>query len=230
MTFSKDITATKAPTVAMSEYTKKIRGIKRFLKSAKCPIPDTETRRLLQKELLSLKPCRDNPLIKSVMTDDGPIPFLAAAAAESGELTEENIISVLSALNAQTKLNSSDIDTFVWQMRYYLVFSVTEAAKNGRDCSEDIKRIYSLADIDTETLTKELDPLEKLFSADETYMKMTAESCADYRRKTALISRETGIDEARLSFEYINLCAKENRHIGRFIQKDFRRVFPQMKT
>lgn len=213
-------------------------------------------KRLVEKEIGMLLKARKGFYIYTV-SDKEIEPVLGALVSSLREITHETIISCVSRLMTVKPLGSMDIDSIIWQTKFCVLKEAAKDRKNPAAAEIMAGKLAMLTDIDADLLCAELNPLERLYSEDELYGSLALEVKELYRRMTAEIAVATGLDEARLSREYMNRCessshsseqypiknvpfleeenikeAEENRvfHIGEIIMKDYRRVFPFAKV
>jgi cyclic beta-1,2-glucan synthetase len=200
-----------------------LRKLRRTL--AKSAIPE---KRLLEKELGML--LKGHKGFHIHLTPD-KTPVLGGVIASLRIIDEETIINTVSKVGAVKYLSSMDIDSLIWQAKYCVI---TEAVNNPAHDSDSAYKLGALTDLDPRTLCKALNPLEMLYSGDELYPALTGETRAGYRRMTSEVAVATGIDEARLSREYMkrrsDAAPDKHAHIGEIITKDYRRVFPFVRV
>jgi cyclic beta-1,2-glucan synthetase len=182
---------------------------------AKSQVPE---KRLLEKELGMLMKGHKGFYIH--LTPDNT-PVLGGVVASLKTIDEETIINTISKVAAVKEVTSMDADSLVWQAKYCVISD----AVNNLDNDSGYK-LGALTDLDPQVLCKAFNPLEILYSEEELYTKMSDETRSGYRLMTSETSIATGIDEVRLSREYMNRCSENNCHIGEMIVTDYRRVFP----
>ena len=211
-----EITASEWQTRPISALYAPLRRLRRRLAKGSM----TE-KRLLEKELGMLIRAHKGFYINT-LADKTPV--LGGVVSSLREINAQAIINTVSKVAAVKPLTSADIDSLIWQAKYCVI---TEAVKSAEDngCSG---KLGALTDLDPQEICAALNPLELLYSEDELYLKLTEETRADYRRKTSETAVATGIDEAKLSHEFMARCESnsEKKHIGEIIAKDYRRVFP----
>ncbi|MDR2558852.1 MAG: hypothetical protein LBC86_04825 [Oscillospiraceae bacterium] len=148
-------------------------------------------------------------------------PALGGIVSALRIINEEEVIGVVSKVAAVKPFSSMDIDSLIWQAKFCVI---TEAIA-GTEQDHGYK-LGALTDLDPQALCDALNPVDALYREDGLYSELTEETRAQYRRMTAEVAVAAGIDEARLSREYLNRRTDENPHIGEVIAKDYRRVFP----
>jgi cyclic beta-1,2-glucan synthetase len=205
----------------------RIKHMRRVLKKS----DEVKEKRLLEKEIgLLLKSCKDFR-INFFKSEKGELlPALGVAIASLPEINEETVRETISFIASQkelTGLTSMDVDSFCWQTKFVVI---ENAVKDGKLDGDYGSKLGALTMLDSEKICRELNPLDKVFSEDPLYLRLTSETKALYREMTSDVSSSAGIDEARLSREYVNSAGKSNRHIGKVITEDERRVFPLMKS
>ncbi|MCL2633705.1 MAG: hypothetical protein FWD34_04230 [Oscillospiraceae bacterium] len=156
----------------------------------------------------------------------GKQPVLGYAIAGLAEINEDNVRELISFISSQKKLTSMDIDSFCWQVKFVIIENaVVNNAQNDYS-----SKLGAMILLDCEKLCRELNPLDRVFSEDPMYSRLTPETKGLYRKMTSEISVEAGIDEARLSREYANNERKNGSHIGEIIMADYLRVFRRMRS
>ena len=223
-----EITASPWELCAISRLYRPLRALRRKLsKSKSAEYPE---KRLLEKELGLLMKGHKGFHIHTVSGKNGAkiTPALGGMINALKTIDEETVINTVSKVAAVKYLSSMDIDSLVWQTKYCVI---TDAVNNlnhskGAD-SNYADKLNALTDLDAGTLCKALNPVEALYREDELYLNLSDDTRANYRRMTSEIAVAAGIDESKLSREYIN--NREIAHIGEIIYKDYRRVFPFMK-
>lgn len=172
----------------------------------------------LEKELLGvLKSCGDYNVLF-----EGKGLFLGGKIAALEEISTQSVIALLE--NTDIYLTNDEFVSLLWQCKFSLLEEAIEKADES-SAAFYIKRLHDAAEIDAQAVTEAVSPLAQLFSTDEIYNKSNDETKAEYRRKTAEIALESGIDEHRLSMELKARAEREEKHIGELIYADYRRVF-----
>ena len=188
-------------------------------------------KRLLEKELGMLMKGHKGFYINTVSDASGITPVLGGVVGSLKTIDEESIINTASRVAAVKYLSSMDIDSLIWQAKYCVIM---DAVRNASGDSDHAEKLGALTDLDPQELCAALNPVEILYSEEELYGRLSDETRAQYRRMTSEISAATGIEEAKLSREYMNrrsdnLNSGNTAHIGEIIAKDYRRVFPFVK-
>ncbi|MCL2696967.1 MAG: hypothetical protein FWE74_02660 [Oscillospiraceae bacterium] len=194
-------------------------------------------KRLLEKELGMLMKAHKGFHINLT---ENKTPALGGVVSALRVINEEEVISAVSKVAAVKPFSSMDIDSLVWQAKYCVITGAIAGTEQDHGT-----KLGALTDLDPQALCDALNPVNMLYCEDELYPKLTEETRAQYRRMTAEVSVATGIDEARLSREYMNRRHGESlrggadtaasgakcapKHIGEVITKDYRRVFPFVK-
>ncbi|MCL2019843.1 MAG: hypothetical protein FWG70_08820 [Oscillospiraceae bacterium] len=188
---------------------------------------DIAEKRLLEKELGMLMKTHKGFHISMLETGEELAPVLGGviSSLRAEDINMDLIINTVSKVTAVRPLSSMDIDSLVWQAKYCVITEAVRGVEN--DCSA---KLGALTDLDEEVLCGTLNPMELLYGEDELYGELTVETRASYRRMTAQTAIVTGIEEAKLSREYMNRRDGEaesiDAHIGEIIVRDYRRVFP----
>ncbi|MCL2639100.1 MAG: hypothetical protein FWD48_12120 [Oscillospiraceae bacterium] len=179
-------------------------------------------KRLLEKELGMLMRAHKGFYISMIRENKRVSPALGGVVSALRVINEEEVISVVSKVAAVKPFSSMDIDSLVWQAKYCVITGAIAGTEHDHGT-----KLGALTDLDPQVLCEALNPVDALYREDELYSELTEEARAAYRRMTAEVAVATGIDEARLSREYMN--RRTNNHIGEVIVKDYRRVFPFVK-
>lgn len=198
---------------------KQAKRLKKQLKSR----PDLQENRLVEKQLLWLISEKGDYRVNF----RGDLPLTGTAVTELDVIDDDGVIAALSALAAHSYICSSDVESLLYQTVFCLINTAFQFPEKAAAC---ISRLYAALDLDTERITREVNPLEAAFRKDSLYPDLTAGTRAVYREKTAAVADSTGIPEDRLAFEYMTRAEKEKKHIGEIIYADFRRVFPLMSV
>ena len=193
----------------------RLKSMKKSLKKNGCPC------RTAEKELLGLLAM---PSLTVLANGKYPVrPFLGEKIAALDKITDQGVKSVIDGLAPDLYLTDDEFEGLVPLSK--LVLLEEAVAENNeekwRQCGE---KLAALNDLDGEKLER-LNPLHQAFSADPVYAASDEETRRLYRRKTALVAKETGIDQQRLAFELANRAEKGNTHIGELIWHDFAVVF-----
>ncbi|MDR2531986.1 MAG: hypothetical protein LBC82_04010 [Oscillospiraceae bacterium] len=190
-------------------------------------------KRLLEKELGMLMKAHKGfhiNMFSETRTASAKTPVLGGVISSLRVIDENTIVNVVSKIAAVKYLSSMDIDSLIWQAKYCIITEAVASSGSSAGAGGDYaEKLGALTDLDPETLCDALNPVEMLYRGDELYPKLTEETRAGYRRMTSETAIAAGIDEARLSREYMNRRAESSSHIGEIIVKDYRRVFPFIK-
>jgi cyclic beta-1,2-glucan synthetase len=183
-------------------------------------------KRLLEKELGMLMKAHKGFYIHLAGKGKHKIPALGGVVSALRVINEEEIISVVSKVAAVKPFTSMDIDSLIWQAKYCVIVGAIAGEEQ-----EHGYKLGALTDLDPQALCDALNPVDALYREDGLYLAMTEETRAIYRRMTAEVAVAAGIDEARLSREYMSRrdTSAGQLHIGEVIAKDYRRVFPFVK-
>ncbi|MCL2693559.1 MAG: hypothetical protein FWE60_00455, partial [Oscillospiraceae bacterium] len=202
-----------------------LRKLRRIL--AKSRVPE---KRLLEKELGMLIKAHKGFYINTLRDKT---PVLGGIISAFKTIDEETVINVISKVGAVKSLSSMDIDSLIWQAKYCVIADAVNFPDDDGNAGE---KLGALTDLDPQRLCMRLNPVEMLYGEDGLYPALSEETRASYRRMTSEIAVAAGIDEARLSREYMNRRADsaselsgEPKHIGEIVMKDYRRVFPYVK-
>ena len=144
----------------------------------------------------------------------GGMPLISYAVSDA-ELTTEGVFEAL--VPYADILDNADMMSLMWQVRYAALHR-----EEGRDL------IYSAADIDCEYINERLNPLCIKYSGDEEYRISDAKTKAMMRSDTTRCAQYTGIDERRLSSEYLITAKHSGTGLGEIIRADVDRVFPKV--
>ncbi|MCL2077211.1 MAG: hypothetical protein FWH08_02245 [Oscillospiraceae bacterium] len=204
-------------------------------------------KRLLEKELGMLIRAHKGVYINTFTADPkrsgfgkpAITPVLGGVISSLRVIDEGTVTDAVSKVAAVKPLSSMDIDTLIWQAKYCIITDAVNSLNSNSSDSETnyadcAGKLGALSDLDPEAICVALNPVELLYSEDKLYPELTEETRAKYRRMTSEIAIATGIDEARLSREYMSLRKtaapdNNNTHIGEIITLDYRRVFPFVK-
>jgi len=180
-----------------------------------------------------------------------PIPAVGLAIAELSEINEETVCECLTFLSTQKELTSMDVESFCWQAKFVVLDKAfaaidSETLATSGDYGECGAKLGALTLLDTEKICREFNPLDRVYAEDTLYQELTSETKSLYRKMTAEIADacvnnrgrggrnqrklsvtiKGGVNESRLSREYVNLARTKNRHIGEVITSDYYKLFP----
>ncbi|MCL2086810.1 MAG: hypothetical protein FWH05_04350 [Oscillospiraceae bacterium] len=190
--------------------------------------------RLAQKEIRMLM-TRDKEVYISVSGDTGlPVVGELLDGLMTDEINENTVCECIDKASRTKYIPSMDIDNLVWAAKFSVInryikqlsASVADGTQNPEPKISDMAaRLGRFAALDESELTLRLNPLEKIYSDDSLYPKMTAETKALYRKMSAQTAIATDRDEDRMAREYLIRC-KENEHVGKLIFSEYRNIFP----
>ena len=193
----------------------RLKAMKKSLKKSVCPC------RTAEKELLGLIAAPDLSLIGN---GKYPVrPFLGEKIANLSKITDKTVKEAIDGLAPGLYLTDDEFEGLVPMAKFALLEEALaeNSEEKWRICAE---KLAELNDLDIEGL-EQLNPLHQAFSDDEVYAASDEETRRLYRRKTAMVAKETGIDQQRLAFELTTRAQKSNTHIGELIWHDFAVVF-----
>ena len=156
-------------------------------------------------------------------------PALGTAIAALDEINDDTVRECVSFIMSQKPLTSADVDCFCSLAKFAVIES---AVRNGFSGDYGAK-LGALTLLDTEKICRELNPLDRVYSEDILYPKLTNDTKALYRSMTAEIVAtrsllRTDVSESRLSREFIIMASKKNCHVGEVIIAEYRKMFPLM--
>ena len=193
----------------------RLKAMKKTIKKSGCSC------RTVQKEVLGLLTVPDLTVRSSGKYP--PKPLLGEKIAALDKITDKTVKDVIDGLTPGLYLTDDEFEGLVPMAK--LVLLEEALAENSDDklrlCTE---KLAALNDLDQERL-EQLNPLHQAFSKDEVYTASDSDTRRLYRRKTAIVAKETGIDQQRLAFELASRAEKGNTHIGELIWHDFNAVF-----
>lgn len=144
-------------------------------------------------------------------------PLLFSLFKEETDITTEGLAALLRP-EAET-LTNADFLGLPWLLRAALYLRAAE------DPDEE-RLFYTAADVDTERIGEELNPLRRLYREDDTYRRSSRETKLLCCYKTSRAAAETGIGEARLAYEYMKTAEHSGSDLCSVVWADYRRVFP----
>ncbi|MCL1831345.1 MAG: hypothetical protein FWG45_00365 [Oscillospiraceae bacterium] len=217
---------THAPTTLLYP---RIKAMRRILKKS----DEIKEKRLLEKEIGVLARSHKGFSIAvcsaGKQTRKSCLPALGAAIAALDTINEGSVRECIAFLASQKELTSMDVDSFLWQAKFVVIEkAVCSGGTHSLTFGACAAKLGELTLLDSEKICRELNPLDRVFAQDPLYTKLTSETKALYRKMTAEMSTATGINESRLSREYVARADRADCHIGVVINDDYRRVFRLM--
>lgn len=153
-------------------------------------------------------------------------PLLGKEICALAEISDATVADLIYTLSQTSYIKEEDLMSLIWQCKLYTVL----LAASGREKPEAaLNRMYRIRELDENAL-ETLSPLHKAFSSDPVYLASSRETRSQYRRKAALISRLTGIEETRYTSELSKRALLGSRHIGEIIEEDYRNIYPHAKA
>ena len=160
---------------------------------------------------------------KSSGTGNGEgFPLLGAEICSLEKINDKTVSELVYALSQTYYIGEEELNSLIWQAKLCIVF---KAAEEREKAELYLKKMYSVKELD-ENAFEELSPLHRAFLFDKVYVNSSRETRKEYRAKTALISRLTGIEERQYTSEITKRAVVDELHIGQVIEEDYRNIYP----
>lgn len=153
---------------------------------------------------------------------DESLPALGEEVSELKDINDKTVSELIYTLSQTRYVSEEELSSLIWQAKLCVVL---KAASDRGEPNVYLDKMYRIKDLDENAL-EELSPLHRAFLFDQVYVKSSRETRKEYRARTALISRLTGIEERQYTSEITKRALLDDFHIGQVIEEDYRNIYP----
>jgi hypothetical protein len=179
-------------------FYKEIRKLRKKLDNIDLP-----EKRLIDKELGALIKSAKSTEIYVFKDDETKeyLPYIGNMLYKVKDLNNDSLINAINSAKNDNNIifNSAEIDTSICQLKFIVLKNIV----NNMEISDyDSEKLANATDIDFKTIQKALNPLDLIYSENETYSNSDDDTKSLYRFFTSKISEKIDIHETKLAENY----------------------------